>query len=263
MKIYQVDSFTKEPFKGNPAGVCILDKPADETWMQNVALEMNLSETAFLYELENGFNLRWFTPTVEVDLCGHATLASAHILWVKGILNFEEEAKFYTKSGQLTAKKKGDLIEMNFPSDLPVEIEVNKKITEALNIKSVYFGKGKFDYIIEISSEDELLKINPNFSALKELTERGVIVTAKSSSPKYDFISRFFAPAAGINEDPVTGSAHCCVGPYWGNKLNKNKLIGYQASKRGGIVSVELKDDRVVLGGNAVTVLEAELFSNP
>jgi len=263
MKIYQVDSFTNEPFKGNPAGVCILDKPVDETWMQNVALEMNLSETAFLYELENGFNLRWFTTTVEVDLCGHATLASAHILWEKGNLNFEEEATFFTKSGKLTAKKKGDLIELNFPSDPPAEIEVIIKITEALNIKSIYFGKGKFDYLIEVLNEDELLKIEPNFSALKELTERGVIVTAKSFSPKYDFISRFFAPAAGINEDPVTGSAHCCVGPYWGNKLNKNKLIGYQASERGGMVYVEVKDNRVVLGGNAVTILEAELFSNP
>lgn len=259
ISIYQVDAFTNKPFLGNPAAVCILTTPGGEKWMQNVGREMNLSETAFLYKIENGFNLRWFTPSVEVDLCGHATLASAHILWEKGYLRTDQQARFHTKSGLLTACKKNDWIELNFPAEPPEEVVAPNNLINALGVTPLFVGKNRFDYIVEVESEQVVRNIQPDFTSLKKLGVRGTIVTSRAESNKYDFVSRFFAPGAGIDEDPVTGSAHCCLGPYWREKQNKNEFMAYQASERGGFVKIRFDNDRVILGGQAVTVLSGEL----
>jgi PhzF family phenazine biosynthesis protein len=258
-KIYQVDSFTSKAFKGNPAAVCILKDAAEKVWMQNVAMEMNLSETAFLYPYKDGFNLRWFTPAVEVDLCGHATLACSYVLWETGVLNPTQQARFYTKSGLLTASKKGQMIEMDFPATPAKDIANVPGLAETLGTKVDYVGKNDYDYVALVDSEETLKNLSPDFGRLEKITERGVIVTSLSDSKGYDFVSRFFAPAAGINEDPVTGSAFCTLGPFWEKRLGKKKFIAYQASKRGGTVFVHVKDNRVVLGGRAVTVLKGEL----
>lgn len=261
MKIYQVDAFTSRPYTGNPAGVCILHEAKSEEWMLNIANEMSASETAFLYPQEGGFNLRWFTPQVEVDLCGHATLASAHILWKSEHLRSEEKAIFYTRSGVLTAQKSGDWIEMDFPIQLAKPVIPPNDLVEALGIKPYYTGQTQFDYFIEAFNEDSVYNMMPNFSQLSKIDTRGVIVTSRSTDPGYDFISRFFAPGVGIDEDPVTGSAHCSLGPYWSERLGKEGLIGYQASHRGGVVKVRVENNnRVTLGGKAVTVLEGEIL---
>ncbi len=259
MTIYQVDSFTDKPFTGNPAGVCILDKAADETWMQNIAMEMNLAETAFLFPVDGGYNLRWFTPAVEVDLCGHATLASAHILYQLGILRPDQEARFHSKSGLLTAKKQGDWIELDFPSTPAVQLSPPDGLLEALGVDAVWVGQSKFDFLVEVVSEAEVRDLDPDISGLSRLGGRGVIVTSQASTPSYDFVSRFFAPCAGVIEDPVTGSAHCTLAPYWEPKLGKSEMVGYQASKRGGVVRVRRVGDRVMLGGQAVTVMKGEM----
>ncbi len=261
MTIYQVDSFTDKPFAGNPAGVCILDKAADEQWMQNVAMEMNLAETAFLYPLTDSYNLRWFTPVLEVDLCGHATLASAHMLYELGKLRSDEEARFHTKSGMLTAKKQGDWIEMDFPATPAVQLPAPEGLIAALGVEAIWVGQSKFDLLVEVASEAEVRGLDPNTSALKSLGGRGVIVTSQASTPPYDFVSRFFAPCAGVEEDPVTGSAHCTLAPYWEPKLGKSEMVGYQASRRGGVVRVRRVGDRVMLGGQAVTVMKGEMAS--
>jgi PhzF family phenazine biosynthesis protein len=257
--IFQVDSFTDKPFSGNPAGVCIVPEPQEERWMQNVAREMNLSETAFLYREADGYNLRWFTPAVEVDLCGHATLASAHILWEVGYLEPGEQARFHTRSGLLTADRKGAWIEMNFPAQPEEPASAPPGLIEALGVPLKYIGKSKFDYLVEVDSEEIVRSAKPDFSLLTTVTVRGVIVTSIASSKNYDFVSRFFAPQVGINEDPVTGSAHCTLSPFWSKQLGKDELVGYQASARGGVVRVLLSGDRVSLGGQAVTVLRGEL----
>ena len=257
--IFQIDAFTSEPFRGNPAAVCILPRPRDEIWMQNVASEMNLSETAFLEKKEDGFNLRWFTPSVEVELCGHATLASAHALWEFGHINLKDQARFFTKSGLLAAEFKGGWIEMNFPAEPETAVSPPADLSRALGVSFEYSGKNRFDYIVEVDSEKILRQINPDFGLLATIPMRGVIVTSPSNSEGYDFASRFFAPQVGVNEDPVTGSAHCCLGPYWGAKLGKNKMVGYQASARGGTVRVCSAGERVFLAGQAVTILRGEL----
>ncbi len=212
-KIYQVDAFTFQPFHGNPAGVCILPKPALESWMQSIAKEMNLSETAFLVQEEDGFRLRWFTPAVEVKLCGHATLASAHVLWETGTLAAGKQARFHTLSGLLTADQHDNWIEMDFPAKIEEPSEPLDELAVALGVKPVYVGKNVFDYLVEVDSEDTVRNLEPDFTLLKKLPVRGVIVTARSASTDFDFVSRFFAPAVGINEDPVTGSAHTCLTP--------------------------------------------------
>lgn len=261
LSIYQVDAFTDKPFYGNPAGVCVLPERVTEEWMQNVAREMNLSETAFLIKQDNGYNLRWFTPTIEVDLCGHATLASAHILWEQNYLPKNEEAIFYTKSGLLTAKKTANGgIELNFPIEPDSETIPPNGLLESLGVQAKYIGKNRFDYIVEVSSEEEVRNLKPDFNGLSKIPCRGVIVTSISTSKEYDFVSRFFCPGVGVNEDPVTGSAHCCLAPYWKNRLNNNHFIASQVSERGGILTVRLEDQRVYIGGQAVTVLKAELF---
>lgn len=259
-KIYQVDAFTGQPFSGNPAGVCILDGPAEETWMQNVAAEMNLAETAFLYPVEDGYNLRWFTPAVEVDLCGHATLASAFVLYETGLLGKNERATFFTKSGTLTADKLDDKIELDFPATPASPVQPDPRLTAALGVTALWIGRNEYDYLVQVENEKVIPQLSPDMNQLKSLTERGVIVTAESSSPEYDFVSRFFAPAAGIDEDPVTGSAHCTLAPFWGERLNKTKFVAFQASKRGGVVEAELSGNRVKLRGQAVMTLVGELL---
>ena len=263
IKIFQVDAFTSKPFLGNPAGVCILPKSADEAWMQNVAREMNLAETAFLFREGEEYQLRWFTPAVEVDLCGHATLASAHVLWEKGYLAPTKQARFQTRSGLLTADRKSEWIAMNFPAEEAKDSTAPPEMISALGIIPVYVGKNRFDYIIEVGSEQIVRSIQPNLPLLAATTTRGAIVTSLSSSPEYDFVSRFFAPAIGIPEDPVTGSAHCCLGLYWKKRLKKNQFRAYQASARGGTLKVRVQGDRVSLGGQAVTILEGELLPSP
>jgi PhzF family phenazine biosynthesis protein len=260
LRITHVDAFTDKPFSGNPAAVCILPEPGDAKWMQDVACETNLSETAFLFPEADGYNLRWFTPVVEVDLCGHATLASAHVLWEEGYLRPEQQARFHTQSGVLTAERKGEWIEMDFPATPEQPTQSPPGLAEILGAPPRYVGKNQFDYFVEFDSEDVVRNLRPNFSMLEKLPVRGVIVTAKSSSSEHDFVSRFFGPQSGVAEDPVTGSAHCCLGPYWGKKLNKTELLGYQASARGGVVRVRLGGDRVYLQGQAVTVLRGELL---
>jgi len=261
LTVFQVDAFTTKPFAGNPAAVCILPQPMEENWMQNVAREMNLSETAFLLGKEEGFQLRWFTPAVEVDLCGHATLASAHVLWEMGYAKPGGKVIFYTRSGILTAERKGGWIEMDFPATPEEPAPRPSGLDKALGVSIQYLGQNQFDYLVEVASEEVVRSLRPDFTLLGTLPIRGVIVTSVSSSPEYDFVSRFFAPRVGVNEDPVTGSAHCCLGPFWGNRLHKTEFVAYQASSRGGVLRVRVAGPRVVLGGQAVTVLRGELLS--
>ncbi|TFG62379.1 MAG: PhzF family phenazine biosynthesis protein [Spirochaetales bacterium] len=267
MKLYQVDSFADRPFKGNPAGVCVLSgeeaaRAADQ-WMQDLAMEMNLSETAFLFKEKETYSLRWFTPAVEVDLCGHATLASAHILWSEKFEPEDSELIFNTRSGRLGAANRAGWITLDFPSDGPVEADPPEGLLDALfagggtgSAAPVYSGKTKFDWFVCVATEEEVRRVRPNFEALAEVTGRGVVITAPSSDSAYDFVSRFFAPAAGIPEDPVTGSAHCCLGPYWQARLKKNEFTAYQASPRGGVVKVEVRDRRTRISGKALTIFE-------
>lgn len=257
--IYQVDAFTDQPFKGNPAAVCLLDQTREAEWMQAVAAEMNLSETAFLTPEHDGYRLRWFTPKKEVKLCGHATLASAHVLYEEKLLKQGEQARFYTLSGLLTAgyHDKG-LIELNFPVTRVSSCEAPAGLIEALGVKPIFIGRSDDDYLIEVASEEEVRKTAPDFGRLKEVSCRGVAITALANSEEYDFVSRFFAPAVGVNEDPVTGSAHCRLTPYWQAKLHKNEFIAYQASERGGFLLLVADGDRVRIGGKAVTVLKGQ-----
>jgi PhzF family phenazine biosynthesis protein len=262
--VVQVDAFTDRAFGGNPAAVCILAAPREAHWMQNVALEMNLSETAFLVRREEGsYDLRWFTPAVEVDLCGHATLASAHVLWEEGRLGPGETARFHTKSGVLLAKRQGDRIELDFPAKREESIAPPEGLLDALGVAVArYVGQNNLDYLVEIESEAMVRGLKPDDRALALLPVRGVIVTSRAEAGPYDFISRFFAPGSGIAEDPVTGSAHCCLAPYWQERLSKTEMVGYQASARGGVVHVRVAGDRVMLGGQAVTVMRGELVDS-
>ncbi len=258
--ITQVDAFTDEPFAGNPAAVCVLPEPADETWMQQLASEMNLSETAFLTRLSAGrFALRWFTPAVEVDLCGHATLASAHVLWEEGQAERDTALHFETRSGVLGAERHNDWIELDFPSEPAESVSPPPGLLEALGVEARYVGRNRFDYLVEVDSEATLRAVAPDFARLRAVDVRGAIVTSLADTAGFDFVSRFFAPAAGIDEDPVTGSAHCCLGPFWQRRLGRDEFTAYQASRRGAVVRVGLADDRVRLGGQAVTVFRAEL----
>lgn len=257
--IYQVDAFTGKAFAGNPAAVCLLSDPRDEAWMQTVAQEMNLSETAFLHQRSDGFDLRWFTPTVEVDLCGHATLASAHVLWQAGRLAPTEQARFHTRSGLLTALRKGEWIELDFPAEPAETVVPPPELIQALGVSPSYTGKNRLDYLVELRSEEELRELAPDIPLFRRLTMRGIIVTSQAKGGDFDFVSRYFAPGAGIDEDPVTGSAHCCLAPFWSARLGKVEMVGYQASQRGGVVGVQVLGDRVLLRGQAVTVLRGEL----
>jgi PhzF family phenazine biosynthesis protein len=259
IRITQVDAFTDRPFAGNPAAVCVLREPREDAWMRSVASEMNLSETAFLQPCAGGFQLRWFTPAVEVDLCGHATLASAHVLWEEGHLAAGAEARFHTRSGLLTANRRGGWIELNFPATPPTPAEPPAGLAEALGMRIVSCHRSRFDVLAEAESAAVVRDLTPDFTALGKVNARGIIVTAAADDPQYDFVSRFFAPAVGINEDPVTGSAHCCLTPFWSVRLGKSAMTAHQSSARGGVLRVRLEGDRVVIAGQAVTVLRGEL----
>jgi len=259
--IYQVDAFTDRPFAGNPAAVCPIETPHSDAWMQDVAAEMNLAETAFLLPQGDGWNLRWLTPVLEVDLCGHATLAAAHILWETGRLAPDAQARFYTRSGLLTADRQGDWIELDFPAERETATEASLTLFTALGIQPLYVGRNRFDLIAELEDEAAVRALKPDFAQLALLPVRGVIVTARADSPDHDFVSRFFAPQCGIPEDPVTGSAHCCLGPFWSARLNKTELSAFQVSPRGGHVRVSVRNERVLLSGQAVTVLRGALTS--
>lgn len=259
MNLYQIDAFTRVPFRGNPAAVCLLEEPQPDAWMQAVAQEMNLSETAFLLAEGDGWRLRWFTPVREVSLCGHATLAAAHALFATGRVTPDAQIRFHTLSGLLTAELCGEWIELNFPARFSEPADLPEGLAQALGLTPVFAGRYKDNILIEVASEAELRGLQPDFVALKALPQRAVSVTCRSESSEYDFFSRFFAPRMGINEDPVTGSAHCALVPYWSAKLGKTSLSAYQASARGGVLQLRLEGERVVIAGQAVMVLKGEL----
>jgi PhzF family phenazine biosynthesis protein len=261
IRCWQVDAFTNRPFGGNPAAVCWLEAEADPKWMQSLAAEMNLSETAFVRQLIDGLELRWFTPTVEVDLCGHATLATAPALWSSDLVSKELPLRFQTRSGVLTCTRDGDFIDLDFPATPPTEVEIPAELSEALGLEPTYLGKSRFDYLAVFESADAVRSLKPDYRKLERFPVRGVIVTAASDDDvQFDFVSRFFAPAVGVDEDPVCGSAHCCLTPYWSKRLGKMELMAHQVSARGGVLRLKLKGDRVVLGGQAVTVWRGELL---
>ncbi len=258
-RVIQVDAFTNEAYRGNPAAVCVLDEPAAAEWMHLIAREMNLSETAFLYPRGDGYHLRWFTPAVEVDLCGHATLASAHVLWEQGFLRTDQQARFQTLSGNLTADKDGDWIVLDFPAEPDAEADAPVDLARALGAVPRYVGRNRMDYLVELDDEETITSLSPDMTLLRGIDARGVIVTSRAETGEFDFVSRFFGPAVGIDEDPVTGSSHCCLGPYWATKLGKQALTGFQASARGGVVRVRVAGDRVKISGQAVTVMRGVL----
>jgi PhzF family phenazine biosynthesis protein len=257
--LHVVDAFTDRPFTGNPAAVWIGARPADEAWMRLVARELNLSETAFLHPVEGGFSLRWFTPTAEVDLCGHATLGAAFALWETGALSNGAEAKFLTRSGWLRCTREGNWIVMDFPT-LPCAPTVTPSgLAAALGAEPRDCAGNGMDLLVEIDDEATLRALRPDFARIAALPVRGVIVTARSLHPDFDFVSRFFAPAVGVPEDPVTGSAHCALGPYWQAKLGRSDLTGFQASARGGVVRMSVRGERIILRGQAVLMSRVEL----
>ena len=258
--IATIDAFTDRPFSGNPAAVCLLDRECSDSWMQSVAMEMNLAETAFLSPAADGFDLRWFTSALEVDLCGHATLAAAHLLWETGRLPMEAQARFHTRSGLLTAVRSSRAIELDFPAERATAAEAHPLLREALGVELSYIGRNRMDWLVEVSDAAVLRGLRPDMRGLGQVPGRGIIVTSHSDVPEYDFLSRFFAPASGIDEDPVTGSAHCCLAPYWGERLGRSEMTGYQTSARGGVVGVRVEGARVKLIGRAVTVLSGELL---
>lgn len=263
--LLQIDAFAAGPFTGNPAAVCLLSAARDAAWMQAVAAEMNLAETAFLVPraTDDGWDLRWFTPTIEVDLCGHATLASAHALWQTGRLADDAVARFHSRSGVLTAARHGDTIELDFPAEPASEAPAPAGMVEALGLTPLWVGRNRMDVLVQLARESDVRALAPDVAALAHIPARGIIVTsvASAASGEYDFVSRFFAPAAGVPEDPVTGSAHCCLAPFWAERLGRMEMTGWQASRRGGAVRVRAAGERVKLGGRAVTVLRGELVA--
>lgn len=271
MQLFIVDAFTDSTnansvFTGNPAAVCFLEGTHSDPWLQSLASEMNLSETAFISPIDtaadgNEYQLRWFTPAYEVDLCGHATLASAHTLWAEGRVDKSADIRFHTKSGVLTCRYNQHGIQLDFPATPAASVDPPAGLLEALGVQAVFVGMSKFDALVVIESPEQLRALAPNFSALAQVRVRGIIVTSRSDTEQFDFLSRFFAPSAGINEDPVTGSAHCCLAPYWAHVLNKTAMVAFQASPRGGVVRVALQDDRVVLSGQATSVLRGVLLA--
>jgi predicted PhzF superfamily epimerase YddE/YHI9 len=257
--LFHIDAFTSKPFSGNPAAVVLVDRMPDEHWMQSVAAEMNLSETAFVAPESDHFLLRWFTPKAEVDLCGHATLASAHALWESEATK-SDAISFSTRSGVLRAARVENGIELDFPAEPVRQAQMPQSLTETVGGNCRYIGRNRFDHLLEVDSQRELVELRPHMPLLAQIPGRGVIVTSPPDDPKYDFASRFFAPAVGIDEDPVTGSAHCCLGPFWGERLSKNRMLAYQASPRGGEVGVKVKGDRVGLVGRAVTIVRGQII---
>lgn len=254
--LWLIDAFTDAPFAGNPAGVCFLPKARPEEWMQSVAREMNQAETAFLVKRKDGYDLRWFTPTTEVDLCGHATLASAHFLWAKKKATAKATLRFHTKSGVLTAARKKDWIVLDFPATPAEPCLPPPYLLDAFKAQGAATLRSVFDYMVVTEHPAKLRAMKPDYRLLNAIETRGIIVTCPSDEPGVDFISRFFAPTSGVDEDPVTGSAHCALAPYWAARLGRTLLVGKQVSQRGGVVRVEVAGDRVRLGGQAVTVIK-------
>jgi PhzF family phenazine biosynthesis protein len=260
--IFHVDAFAEKPFEGNPASVCLLRDERPDSWMQSVAAEVNLATTAFVRPVDQEYELRWFTPAVEITLCGHATLASAHVMWNENIAGRSEPIRFHTKSGILTCNRAGEIIELNFPATFPTETEPEPGLLDALHVQPCFAGKSKFDSFLVVESEEIVRSLKPDFNSLRSIPGiRGVIVTSTSQDPRYDFISRFFAPGIGIDEDHATGSAHCALAPFWSERLGKSAMTAFQASKRGGVVHVRVEDDRVVLGGRATSILRGDLVA--
>ncbi|NBD26010.1 PhzF family phenazine biosynthesis protein [Paenibacillus glycinis] len=259
-----IDAFASAPFRGNPAAVCLLEEERDAAWMQQVAAEMNLSETAFLRaDGEDGYGLRWFTPTQEVELCGHATLASAHYLWTNGLLSVDREARFHTLSGLLAAAKTEDGIRLDFPAEIAEPVTAPEELIQGLGLIPRFAGCNRMDYLVEVDSEETVRTLRPDFGLLAKADARGIIVTSRGhagSEPSYDFVSRAFYPASGVNEDPVTGSAHCALAPYWQRRLRKDELSAYQASARGGALRISVRGERVFMTGQAVTVMTGQLW---
>lgn len=264
LPLYVVDAFADRPFTGNAAAVCLLDGPADPGWMQALAGELQQAATAFVYEQGEGFGLRWFAPAMELKLCGHGTLAAAHALWEAGQLWPDAPARFHTASGALTARRDGALIVLDFPAETVEPVDAPPAgLLEALGVEARAVTRGRLDYLVEVRSEEEVRAVRPDFARLKQIEARGIIVTAPSATAEYDIVSRFFAPSVGINEDAVTGSAHCLLGPYWREKLGRETLVGYQASARGGMVRVRVAGSRVELGGRALTMVNGFLLAPP
>ncbi|HXE53370.1 MAG TPA: PhzF family phenazine biosynthesis protein [Tepidisphaeraceae bacterium] len=255
-----VDAFTDRPFAGNPAAVVLLESWPQDAWLANVAMEMNLSETAFLVPRNGGFDLRWFTPKVEVDLCGHATLASAAALAHTLQLTDGATVEFSTRSGVLPVARNGSRFRLDFPATPEKPAPSPDGLAQAVGVSPTYVGKSKFDYLVEVKDAQTVREMLPDFRRLAGVQCRGVIVTAANDRPEFDFISRFFAPAAGIDEDPVTGSAHCCLAEFWGRRLGKTRMTAFQASARGGVVDIELRENRVILGGSGVVVAAGEFL---
>lgn len=256
--VIQVDAFTSVPFRGNPAAVCVMDAPAAPDWMQNVAREMNLSETAFLHPEEEGYRLRWFTPACEVTLCGHATLASAHVLWTEGHLPPDREARFQTQSGPLIARRDGDWIEMDFPAIPSEPAALTAPQLAALALRPLHQACNRTGHLLELATEDEVRGYQPDAAIIRRHCQN-LVLTSRAQAGEYDFVSRYFAPGFGVDEDPVTGSTHCALGVYWRERLGKERFVAYQASARGGVVGVRVDGERVILRGQAVTVLRGEL----
>ncbi|WP_416150179.1 PhzF family phenazine biosynthesis protein [Salipaludibacillus sp. HK11] len=256
MNLSILNTFTDQAFKGNPAAVCMLREKKDSSWMQSIAKEMNLPVTAFINQFKNDYYLRWFTPSMEIPICGHGTLASSFFLWEKGYVKKEKNIAFHTKSGVLKSQLIDNWVKLEFPSILEEKIIAPDLLINALGVEPTYVGKNQFDYLVELKSEDIVRNLIPNINLIAQLPVRGVIVTSHSNSNDFDFVSRFFSPAQGLNEDYVTGSAHCCLGPYWKSRLQKSEFTAYQASDRGGIIKVKLIDDKVLLSGKAVIVFE-------
>jgi PhzF family phenazine biosynthesis protein len=259
--IYQVDAFTNQVFKGNPAGVCILDHEPEPEWMQNIAMEMNLSETAFVFPGVNGTMIRFYTPEVEINLCGHATLSASHIMFQTGIVKNDEEIRFSSKAGELVIKQEGDWINMNFPVYHLKKMEHTPEFERVTGISAIELYKADNGWTLALMrNEKEVISMNPDFVKMKNSLFGDLIVTAMSDNPAFDFCVRCFAPVAGINEDPVTGSAHCALAPFWFGKTGKKDFTSHQVSKREGILKVSLKDERVIISGQAKTVFKAELI---
>lgn len=258
IKLFQVDSFTDKVFSGNPAAICPLEHWLDDDILQKIAMENNLAETAYIINKVDHYEIRWFTPAVEVDLCGHATLAAAHVLY--NHLNFKgSQIRFISpRSGLLNVTREGDLLTLDFPADTIEEVGAKSDLIDAVGIKPIEVYKGKTDYMVVLENEAQIRNFKPDFNAIQRLKDcRGLIITAKGDQS--DFVSRFFAPQSGINEDPVTGSAHTSLTPYWSKKLNKTTLTAIQLSERMGHLTCTFKGDRVDISGNAVSYLIGEI----
>ncbi|MCW3099464.1 MAG: phenazine biosynthesis protein PhzF family [Chthonomonadaceae bacterium] len=259
LSLIHVDAFTNRIFGGNAAAVCVLSEPCDSLWMQHLARETHLPATVFLWPQETGYSIRWFTPSQELSLCGHGTLAAAHTLWTEGYVPAGQAIALHYQAGELTAERNGEWIEMDFPATRVTPSPAPTNLLQGLGIAPCYVGRSAHSYLVELNSESEVRGLMPDIAAFAQLDTARVIVTGRATGAGFDFVSRFFAPGLGIAEDAVTGSSHCVLAPYWAERLDKKDMVGYQASARGGIVRVRVQGDRVTLGGQAVTVVRGEL----